>query len=155
MLTSVSSNLQMTSMAASSLLKLLSPGTTMLSKPSWDDSPGRNQTEYIQVYKLKKTQTRSFYLEYCTAVWQLIFNGYHWNEVEVSFLRCRAHITWILSHGTASNDCCLRVRLGLWGAACFLFSTGSLEEGDMQQPSKEPTFPWFKPTTRDWTYWVW
>lgn len=40
MLTSVSSKLKMTAMAASSLLKLLKPGPTMLSKSSWDGSPG-------------------------------------------------------------------------------------------------------------------
>ncbi|TNN45177.1 hypothetical protein EYF80_044627 [Liparis tanakae] len=37
MFTSVSSKLMMTAMAASSLLKLLRPGTTMLSRSSWSD----------------------------------------------------------------------------------------------------------------------
>lgn len=39
MFTSISNMLMMTAMAASSLLKLLRPGTTMLSKSSWDGWP--------------------------------------------------------------------------------------------------------------------
>lgn len=45
MFTSVSSKLMMTAMAASSLLKLLRPGTTMLSRSSWAGSPEWNRAK--------------------------------------------------------------------------------------------------------------
>lgn len=47
MFTSVSSKLMMTAMAASSLLKLLRPGTTMLSRSSWEGSPALSEVELL------------------------------------------------------------------------------------------------------------
>lgn len=63
MFTSVSSRLMMTAMAASSLLKLLSPETPMISKSSWEDSPEIQKKSEWNKFSTKDQRNRKVLFE--------------------------------------------------------------------------------------------